>query len=117
MILHITSRAEWMDAQRHGTYIAASLASEGFIHCSTEKQVLPVANAFYRGGKDLVLLVLDESQLESRVRWEAPAGPAAAGISETDLFPHIYGAINLAAVASVVDFPPEADGSWHALPL
>ena len=117
MILHITSRREWLAAQAGGEYRAPSLATEGFIHCSTEKQVLHVANAFYRGGKDLVLLVVDETRLKSQVRWEPPAGSPAPGISESDQFPHIYGAINVSAVASVLDFVPDPDGMFTLPPL
>lgn len=104
MILHITSKQEWLEAQTRGEYLAPSLQTEGFIHCSTDKQVLHVANAFYRGRSDLVLLVIDESKLESELKWEAPAGPPANGISVADLFPHVFGAISLAAVAAVLDF-------------
>jgi uncharacterized protein (DUF952 family) len=112
MILHITSRAEWKEAQVRGEYIAPSLKTEGFIHCSTEKQVVPVANAFYHGKNDLVLLVLNESELKPQLKWEAPAGPSAAGISESDSFPHVYGPINLNAVASVVDLVPDPAGTF-----
>jgi uncharacterized protein (DUF952 family) len=112
MILHITSRGEWNDAQGRDHYVAPSLETEGFIHCSTEKQVLHVANAFYRGKKDLVLLVIDETRLEPQLKWEPPAGPPAPGISETDSFPHIFGPINVAAVASVVIFVPASDGTF-----
>ena len=107
MILHITSRAEWNDAQARGEYIAPSLQSEGFIHCSSEKQVVHVANAFYRGRTDLVLLNIDEARLKPELKWEPPAGLPAPGISESDSFPHIFGAINLTAVASVLDFVPD----------
>lgn len=117
MILHITSKQEWASAQQNGEYTAPSLAAEGFIHCSTEKQALHVANAFYRGKTDLVLLALDEAKLKPEIKWEAPLGPAAEGISESDLFPHIYGPINLDAVASVLDFEPDPRGGWHSLPL
>ncbi len=110
MILHITSRAEWNEAQTRGEYIAPSLKTEGFIHCSTEKQVLHVANAFYRGRTDLVLLTIDEAKLKPGLKWEAPAGPPAPGISESDSFPHIFGPINLTAVASVQDFAPDSAG-------
>ena len=97
-----------MKRKQRGEYIAPSLETEGFIHCSTEKQVLHVANAFYRGKNDLVLLVLDEAKLKPELKWEPPAavGPAP-GISESDLFPHVFGPINLTAVASVLDFEPD----------
>lgn len=116
MILHITSKQEWASAQQSGVYTAPSLESEGFIHCSTDRQVLHVANAFYRGRTDLVLLKLAEDRIKSQVRWEAPAGPPAEGISKSDAFPHVYGPINLDAVTAVLDFPPDADGGWQSLP-
>jgi uncharacterized protein (DUF952 family) len=107
VIYHITSHTEWHEAQTRGEYIAPSLQTEGFIHCSTEKQVPHVANAFYRGRNDLVLLVIDEAKLTPELKWEPPAGPPASGISDADLFPHIFGSIALTAVADVLDFKPE----------
>ena len=107
MILHITSRAEWGEAQVRGEYIAPSLETEGFIHCSTEKQVVHVANAFYRGRNDLVLLHIDEAKLKPELKWEPPAGKPALGISDSVSFPHIFGPINLTAVASIMDFVPD----------
>jgi uncharacterized protein (DUF952 family) len=117
MILHITTRATWEQARAIGEYRAPSLETEGFIHCSMEAQALAVANAFYRGQRNLVLLVIDETGLKAPVKWEAPAGPAAEGISAADSFPHIYGPINFAAVSSVLDFEPDSDGRWTSLPL
>ena len=116
MIYHITSKQALAEAQANGEYIAPSLQSEGFIHCSTNKQVAPVANAFYCGQNDLVLLKLDESRIKSQVKWEAPAGPAADGISASDLFPHIYGPINLDAIASVLDFEPDSTTGTFSSP-
>ncbi len=116
MILHITSKQEWLEAQTRGAYIAPSLQTEGFIHCSTEKQVLHVANAFYRGRSDLVLLVIDESKLASELKWEAPAGPPAKGISVSDSFPHVFGPISLAAVAQALDFKFDSATENFSLP-
>ena len=116
MILHITSKKEWLEARERGGYVAPSLRTEGFIHCSTEKQVLHVANAFYRGRNDLVLLKLDEAKLNSEVKWEPPAGLPAPGISESDKFPHIFGPINLTAVSAVFDFPPDPASNAFSLP-
>ncbi len=116
MIYHITSKAEWADARERGEYIAPSLQTEGFIHCSTEQQVLHVANAFYAGRTDLVLLKLDEAAVKAEVKWEPPAGLPAPGISTSDKFPHIYGAINLDAIASVLDFMPDSVSGKFSLP-
>lgn len=116
MILHITSKQDWSDAQTRGEYIAPSLATEGFIHFSTDKQAVNVANAFYRGRTDLVLLVVDETRLTPELMWEAPAGPPADTISEADLFPHLYGPLNLDAVASVLDFQPDSATGTFTLP-
>ena len=116
MIFHITSKSEWNAAQKNGEYHATSLGTEGFIHCSTDKQVVHVANAFYRGRNDLVLLMIDESKLTSELKWEPPAGVPAPGISESDKFPHIFGAINLNAVASVLDFTPDPVSGTFTFP-
>jgi len=112
LIYHITSRTKWKDAQTSAEYTAPGFESEGFIHCATKEQVLPVANAFYRGQKALVLLMIEEAKLEAELKWEAPAGPPTPGISESDSFPHIYGAINLSAVVSVLDLLPDSAGNF-----
>jgi uncharacterized protein (DUF952 family) len=93
------------------------LQIEGFIHCSTENQVLHVANAFYHGRNNLVVLKLDEEKIEPEIKWEAPAGPPAPGISDSDKFPHIFGPINLTAVASVLDLEPDSAGLFILPPL
>jgi uncharacterized protein (DUF952 family) len=111
-ILHITSRPEWTSAERRGLFAASSLMKEGFIHCSTAEQVVPVANSLYRGQKGLVLLVVDETKLKPEVRWEAPAEAPAGGGSSSDLFPHIYGPLNVDAIVNVLDFPPDASGNF-----
>ncbi|MBA4380387.1 MAG: DUF952 domain-containing protein, partial [Anaerolinea sp.] len=99
-ILHITSRASWLVAQKTGAYTADTLATEGFIHCSTREQVLRVADAFFAGQRGLVLLVVDPRRLRPEVRWEPGAD------KPEELFPHVYGAINLEAVVKVLDFEP-----------
>jgi uncharacterized protein (DUF952 family) len=117
MIYHITSRTAWNDAQKRGDYRAESLESEGFIHCSTRSQVLPVAENFYKGQRGLVLLMIDPSLLSSNLKWEAPSGGTPPpGVPEGDLFPHIYGPINLDAVVKVLDLESDPNGKYD-LPL
>ena len=103
MIYHITPRNEWISAQAAGSYRSASLESEGFIHCSTARQVPAVAQAFFRCGDELVILAIDVRFLLSEIRWEPPAGNPAGGISPHDLFPHIYGPINFDAIFRIHD--------------
>lgn len=113
MIYHITARSDWEKAKAKGSYIAPSLETEGFIHNSSREQILNVANSFYRGEDDLVILCIDESELASTVVWEAPAHPdpdRAPREMDSELFAHVYGAISANAVVQVVDFPEGDDG-------
>ena len=110
-ILHITSKSSWVDAQAKGEYRADSLAAEGFIHCSMPAQVVAVAERFYAGQHGLILLILDSKRIRAEVRYEA-------GTDKPDeLFPHVYGPINLDAVARVLDFEPDFTGHWILPPL
>ena len=116
MIYHITSRRAWLAAQERGEYRAESLETEGFIHCSTSTQVLPVAEKFYKGQSDLVIFVIDPALLTAELRWEPPSGGTPPpGVPEGETFPHVYGPINLDAIVNVYDLQSNPDGS-HQLP-
>jgi uncharacterized protein (DUF952 family) len=109
-ILHLTFRTDWQAALEAGSYQADSLSSEGFIHCSKPEQVERVANAYYHGKDGLVLLVIDPQKVTPEIRWEP-------GTDKPDeLFPHIYGPLDLEAVLQVIDFEPNPDGSFTLLP-
>lgn len=105
MIFHITSRKDWESALGAGIYEADSLATEGFVHCSTADQYVWVANQRFRGRQDLVLLHIDPARLRSEVRYENLDG----GV---DLFPHVYGAIPIGAVLNVTALLPGPDGTF-----
>lgn len=106
IILHITHKQDWDAAQQNGFYTVPSLASEGFIHCSTPSQVVAVAERFYAGQTGLVLLILDPARIRSEVKYEP-------GTDKPDeLFPHIYGTLNLDAVTRVADFASDSTGKW-----
>jgi uncharacterized protein (DUF952 family) len=104
MILHICTAADWAAAQTAGRYTAESLTTEGFIHCSTLEQIARTANRFYAGRTGLLLLRIEPDRLTSEVRWEP---------SDGELFPHIYGPIEVAAVAGVHEFAPGEDGTFQ----
>ncbi|MFH2040350.1 MAG: DUF952 domain-containing protein, partial [Chloroflexota bacterium] len=103
-IFHICTRKAWDGARKIGSYKADSLVLEGFIHCSMLDQVLRVADSYYRAQKDLVLLVIDPGKLLPEVCWEPGSD------KPDELFPHIFGPINLEAVRKVLDFKEEPDG-------
>jgi uncharacterized protein (DUF952 family) len=114
-LYHIATIAQWQAAQTSGSYLAESLETEGFIHCSTETQILQVANAFFRGQQGLVVLEIDRDRLISEVRdeWVDAGGMFPAEMST--VFPHVYGPINLDAVVRVLAFEPGVDGGWDAI--
>lgn len=114
MIFHITSRKDWETAQAKGEYVADSLHTEGFTHCSTLAQVLPVAEKFYKGQSGLVLLMIEPTLLTSTLNWEAPSGGTPPpGVPAGDKFPHIYGPINTDAVTNVFDFIFDSTGAFQ----
>jgi uncharacterized protein (DUF952 family) len=113
LIFHITSRPAWKDAQKRGDYRAASLDTEGFIHCSTYSQVLPVAESYYKGQGGLILLVIEPTLLSSALKWEAPSGGTPPpGVPDGDAFPHIYGPINLNAVVKILDLEKDSQDTF-----
>jgi uncharacterized protein (DUF952 family) len=113
MIFHIISRTAWDNAQQRGEYHAESLSTEGFIHCSTFSQVLPVAENFYKGQSGLILLMIEPSLLSSTLKWESPSGGIPPpGAPEDGPFPHIYGSLNLNAVVKVLDLEKDSHGAF-----
>lgn len=119
LIYHLTTRDASLSARLTGEYRAESLSSAGFIHFSQRHQILGVANAFYTGRTDLVILVVDPARLKAELKYEPPVHPSASSSapvpSESDLFPHLYGPLNFDAVLDVVDLPAPHAGSF-ALP-
>jgi uncharacterized protein (DUF952 family) len=112
LILHITTKKDWENALVIGEYIAPSLNTDGFIHCSGLDQTVDTANLFFKGQNGLILLCIEEKNLHSECRYENPVGVAGEQHDPRDnnVFPHIYGPINLSAVVKVIDFPTDEDG-------
>jgi uncharacterized protein (DUF952 family) len=103
-IYHIAATEEWRRAQTDGIYRVESLEIEGFIHCSTVDQVVAVADRFYHGRTDLILLQIDADRLTAPLRYDE--------VEPGMRFPHLYGPLNLAAVQAVFAFHPGPDGGF-----
>ena len=104
VILHIVRREQWEKAKLEGVYRGDTLDSQGFIHCSTSKQIVKVANALFCAQKGLMLLYIDTTKVQSEIRYES------AGSKE--LYPHIYGPLNIDAVIKVAPFEPVRNGRF-----
>lgn len=105
VIHHLTTAEAWAGAQAAGEYVAPSLAVEGFIHAAAdEAQTLRVAERLYGGAVGLVALDVDLARLGAEVRRES----SRSG----EVYPHIYGRINLDAVVRVRFLVLDAGGRW-----
>jgi uncharacterized protein (DUF952 family) len=113
-IYHIATRGDWEQARRDGEYTTSTtgktLAEEGFIHASQAAQVTGVANMFYQGlPDDLLVLVIDTERVRAEIRYEDVPGADAP-------FPHIYGPLNTDAVLTASPLPAGPDGEFAFMP-
>jgi uncharacterized protein (DUF952 family) len=108
LIYHMCRRDEWLEAAANGTYPGSSQdRADGFIHFSTRDQIEHSA-ARHRAGQDgLVLLGVDPVALGPALKWEPSR--------DSQLFPHLYGALPTSAVIWVRALPLGPDGR-HVFP-
>lgn len=110
MIYHLTTRKDWRRALATGDYRTDSLEDEGFIHCSTLSQIVPVAMDVFPKKRKLVVLVIEPTLLLSRLKWDPPSGGTPPpGVPAGEEFPHIYGPLNLDAVTKTLDMERDAN--------
>ncbi|MGW2400869.1 DUF952 domain-containing protein [Kitasatospora sp. NPDC001664] len=116
MIYHLAPLDDWL-REPGRPYTAASLLTDGFIHCSAdEPTALAVANAFFQDARDpLMALLIEERLVEPMVKWEAPNGAPPPGATPGTLFPHIYGRLNRTAVIGLEKLERNENGVWAAL--
>lgn len=100
-IFHIANRNDWERAKNPGRYETDSLKAEGFIHLSRPHQVLKVADVHFKGKKDLVLLHVNQELVTSEIKYEG---------EKDNLFPHIYGPLNVDAAVGVHEFQETETG-------
>jgi uncharacterized protein (DUF952 family) len=102
-IFHIAIASEFAEATT--AYRPGRFDADGFIHCSTASQVMRVAHARFRGRRDLVLVRIDPDAVEREVRHENLEGG-------DELFPHIYGELDLAALTGIEPLRVGPDGEF-----
>jgi len=98
LLYKIMTKQEWAAAQVQGTYEGSEVdMKDGFIHLSAAHQVRATAQKHFAEMADLLLVSVLEKNLVKNLRWEVSRGG--------DLFPHIYGPLQLSAISEVIPLP------------
>ena len=97
----------WREAETAGVFKGAPIdIADGFIHFSTAAQAEETAARHFAGQAGLLLVAVDGETLGPALKYEPSRGGA--------LFPHLYGALDLAAVKWVKPLPLGPSG--HEFP-
>jgi uncharacterized protein (DUF952 family) len=108
VIYKILSAEAWRAAVAEGRFTGVGIDhQDGYIHFSAAAQAAETAAKHFAGIADLVLVAVDPGPLGAALKWEPSRGGA--------LFPHLYGALGMAAVLWVKPLPLGPDGR-HVFP-
>ncbi|MFT3852289.1 MAG: DUF952 domain-containing protein [Ilumatobacteraceae bacterium] len=116
VVFHLALAGDWAAAQAAGEYRISTrgrtLEQEGFVHASRLDQTAGVAGRYFAGAGPLVRLYVDRSRVTAPVVDD----PVPA---QNDVYPHVYGPLNLDAVIATSPTDPEAaaDPAWAASPV
>lgn len=104
---HLVPVAVWEATDPAAPYAAASLASEGFIHCTDGRApLLSTADRhFHDDPRDYLVLTIDLDRVRSPWRIDDDAG----------IYPHVYGPIERDAVVGVASMERDASGRFVAI--
>jgi uncharacterized protein (DUF952 family) len=103
LIYKIVPAAQWRAAEALAEFDGAPVdLADGFIHFSAASQVRETAGKHFAGARELLLVSVDAERLGNALKWE----PSRGG----DLFPHLYGKLQLADVLRVDALPLRDDG-------
>lgn len=104
---HLTPEPVWASQKDAATYLPEAFNVDGFIHCTDGiEHVIAVGNRYYTAEKRTVIcLVVDLDQVSAEVKYEDP----------DRIFPHIYGALETAAVVGIKNVVRSADGQFVSI--
>jgi len=107
-IYKICSASAWREAERQGVFQgSADDLRDGFIHFSTLSQLAETTRKHFFGQAGLFVIEVDADLLGDALRWEPSRND--------ELFPHLYGQLDLGAVTAVRDLHTRSDG-YHEIP-
>ena len=104
-IYKILTDREWKDANRLG-YVKTDLDDkDGFIHCSTAKQLALTLHLYFKEEKSVVLCEIDECDLN---RSEFFFEKTLSNNRSEQEFPHIYGKLSIEQISKTWKLEKEA---------
>ncbi len=101
-VYKLLTEADWAAAAVSGVTATALDLADGYVHLSSAAQVEETARRYYAGMMRVRLLRFDPAALGD-VRWE----PSRGG----DLFPHLYGPLEIAKANAAWWLTPGPDGA------
>ena len=101
-VYKLLTEADWAAAEMAGVTATALDLADGYVHLSTAAQVRETARRYYSGETRVRLLRFDLAAL-CDVRWE----PSRGG----DLFPHLYGPLEISKAGAAWWLMPGPDGA------
>ncbi|MEM9940582.1 MAG: DUF952 domain-containing protein [Planctomycetota bacterium] len=108
LIFKVVNKKEWMVAENRGQFQGSEVdLRDGYIHFSTLQQLRETVDRHFHQVQDLLLVAVDPNHL-SDLRWE----PSRGG----QLFPHLYGVLDVNAVLRVDDLPLDPKSLQHQFP-
>ena len=104
---HLVPEAVWSAADPADAYEAASLETEGFIHCTDGVAALgETFDRYYAADpRPFLALTLDLDALDVPWRYDVAGSP----------YPHIYGPIDRSAIVGISRVDRAADGRFAGL--
>lgn len=99
MIYHVTRAEDWEQARKDKIYKPASLEIAKFIHAATHEQ-LPrlIQSGIFTPEHHWILLTIDPLKVQTEIRYEPGGDVPGLKSRPHELFPHIYGSLNLDAI-------------------
>lgn len=103
---HLVPAERWAAARPDRPYEAASLADEGFVHCTDgADELVTTANRHLSADpRPYLVLTLELDRVGSPWRYDEPGSP----------YPHVYGPVDRRAVVAVTPIERGPDGRFTA---
>ncbi len=99
-VFKIETQENWQNAQSIGVYTGSKLdKKDGFIHLSTISQAQQTLDLYFQNVENLIIAKINIEEFEGILKWEESRNG--------DLFPHIYGELNMKYVDKTFDIKYE----------